>query len=147
MFLELYKNRIKVKKYVPESKLLVWEVAPQTYISSRFSDISCLRDVFVEKVYGEIFSGMKVIDVGAFISDSTLYLLLQGAQQVVALEPDLQAFALAESNIRSSPFRDQVTLLPIALGSKAPIGQGTADTSPDPEMETWNLERLLSYLK
>ena len=72
------------------------------------------KEIFVDKVYGERFHG-TVIDVGAFIGDSSIYFALNGAERVIALEPFPENFELAKENVKINNLEDKIILLPNAL--------------------------------
>ncbi|MEM4975620.1 MAG: FkbM family methyltransferase [Sulfolobaceae archaeon] len=78
------------------------------------ADAGHVLEMFIDKVYGERFHG-TVIDVGAFIGDSSIYFALNGAERVIALEPFPESFELAKENVKINNLEDKIVLLPYAL--------------------------------
>jgi FkbM family methyltransferase len=78
-----------------------------------------------------------------------VYFALQGAKQVIALEPHPPNFALAQENIRQMGLEDRITLFPAALSTTD--GQAflqVAPTEPDANSLTppdSPLQKLISY--
>jgi len=52
-----------------------------------------------------------VIDIGANIGDSSIYFVLKGAKKIIALEPCLNNYSIAKSNLRTNNFVDKITLI------------------------------------
>ena len=68
--------------------------------------------------YGVInYSGKGVIDIGAFIGDTTIYFVRKGARRVVAIEPHPRAFAELIRNIKLSGLTNAVIPINAALSS------------------------------
>lgn len=81
------------------------------------TDILMLYEIFVEKDYGERFHG-TVIDVGAYTGNSSIYFAIQGAERVIALEPNPKSFEIAKENIKTNNLENKVILLPYALAKE-----------------------------
>ena len=62
-------------------------------------------------------AGRSVVDIGANIGDSALYLAARGASHVFAFEPVPTTYRVAKRNIESSPYASRVTLVNEACGS------------------------------
>jgi FkbM family methyltransferase len=59
-----------------------------------------LKEVFVNKTYGKIkCEDAVVVDVGAFIGDSSIFFARNGAKTVVAFEPTPPLFAILRKNV------------------------------------------------
>lgn len=59
-----------------------------------------LKEVFVDKTYGKIeCEDAVVVDVGAFIGDSSIFFARNGAKTVVAFEPTPPLFAILTKNV------------------------------------------------
>ncbi|MCS7296745.1 MAG: FkbM family methyltransferase [Bacteroidia bacterium] len=74
----------------PDRTALVWKLLPQRYFLTRgeFSwEVSSFYEVFAEECYKIDLKLKRVIDIGAYNGDTSVYFALQGAE-VVALEPD-----------------------------------------------------------
>lgn len=102
----------KMQMYNPEKNI---------YINlSRNASIDLLHliEIFEEKAYGEEFHGI-VIDVGAYIAESSIYFASQGAERVIALEPYPEYFELAQENIKINHLENKITLLPYALAEES----------------------------
>lgn len=78
-------GKLKLLHADPAEALLIWEVAPSfqihTYTEER-SDICALEEVFLRKVYGHSYEGLRVLDVGGYSGESTLFFLMNGAVEV-----------------------------------------------------------------
>jgi len=79
-----------------------------------------LIDSFLKSEYEipEVLSGLKgkdVIDVGASIGDSALYVILRGARKVIAVEPLPNVAKCAEENLRLNNVADKVKIVNAAL--------------------------------
>ncbi|MCI4340283.1 MAG: FkbM family methyltransferase [Thermoplasmata archaeon] len=81
----------------------------------RWSDIIPLVEVYVERVYGEDFSGKVVLDIGMANGDSSVFFAQHGAQQVYAVEPIPESFALAQENIRLNHLEGRITPINAAM--------------------------------
>jgi SAM-dependent methyltransferase len=69
-------------------------------------------EVFIKNVYGFLDVKDKVvIDIGAGIGDSSIYLASRGAKQVVAVEPNRHMYELAKKNIDLNGFHDSIELI------------------------------------
>jgi len=80
-------------------------------------DVGHLYELFVDRAYGSSFSG-TVVDVGASNGDSAIFFALNGAERVVALEPDPDSFALAEENVRINGLEGRIRLISAALAAE-----------------------------
>lgn len=136
----------------PERDRLRWELTPGRYFLTRLTtgmDLMTLYELFGRKDYGADFTNQVVLDVGAYNGDSAVYFALQGAKQVIALEPHPPNFALAQENIRQMGLEDRITLLPAALSTTD--GEAllqVAPTEPDANSLTppnSPLQKLISY--
>ena len=61
---------------------------------NRDSDVGHVLELFVDRAYGSSFSG-TVVDVHESNGDSAVFFAFNGAERVVALEPDPESLALA----------------------------------------------------
>lgn len=59
-----------------------------------------------------------VIDIGAWIGDSSISFAMNGAKKVIALEPLPQSYELAKKNIEANNLSNKIDLLFAACGSK-----------------------------
>ncbi|MFP3137988.1 MAG: FkbM family methyltransferase [Nitrososphaeria archaeon] len=84
---------------------------------NRGFDVGHVRELFVDRAYGSSFSG-TVVDVGASNGDSAIFFALNGAERVVALEPDPESFALAEENVRINGLEGRIRLVNAALAAE-----------------------------
>jgi FkbM family methyltransferase len=73
--------------------------------------------------------GAVVVDVGAYIGDSTLYLLGRGARHVHAYEPFPQLAAVARENFARNGVADRVTLHTAGVGWPPGPRSGTFDAA------------------
>jgi FkbM family methyltransferase len=62
---------------------------------------------------------MTVVDVGTANGDSAIYFAVNGADRVIALEPDPLSSALAGSSIDSSGLRHRIMVVAAGLGARS----------------------------
>ena len=78
-----------------------------------------IMEVFVSREYEFInVRGKVVVDVGAFVGDSSIYFALRGARRVYAIEPHPGAYAEMIENIKLNNMEDKIIPINAALGSK-----------------------------
>jgi hypothetical protein len=66
---------------------------------------------FIKKEYKKLDVKDKVVvDIGANIGDSSIYFSLNGARKVFAVEPDREVYQIAEKNIRTNGFSENIEL-------------------------------------
>lgn len=115
---QLY-GKLPLVEVRPESCQLIWEIAPGMRLPTRTDrglDLFTLYEVFVEKIYGTNYQGKRVLDIGAYRGETTLFFLLSGAKEVVAVEPLPENAAHIHSLLGSSRFAHQVQVHAIAIG-------------------------------
>lgn len=82
-----------------------------------------LREIFVDDAYriaGADLRGQVVLDVGAYIGDSTLAFAARGAR-VHAFEPVPLLQAFLEKNVTANRFEDRVTLHRVGLSDREEV--------------------------
>ena len=62
--------------------------------------------------------GREVVDVGAFVGDSTLYFLYKGAEKVIAIEPHRGAYEEMLYNLKLNGLEHKVIAINAALGGR-----------------------------
>jgi len=85
--------------------------------ADKSGDIGILKELLVDRDYGDSFQGYKIIDVGAYIGETALFFCSRGAEAVVAVEPAPDNAAIARENIARSPYADRITLLTVAVAA------------------------------
>jgi hypothetical protein len=72
------------------------------FMGVKFRDVfRSMVEVFVDEEWGFLsVNGRTVIDVGAFVGDSSIYFALRGAKKVIAVEPHPKAFSELLGNIK-----------------------------------------------
>lgn len=78
-------------------------------------DFGLLNEVLVEKVYGSAFPAYRILDIGAYVGETSLFFAAFGAEKVIAAEPAPDNYALAKQNIQNSPYAERIELLPVAI--------------------------------
>jgi len=104
----------------PDTHTLLMPMDPGITISLRADksgDIGILKELLVDRDYGDSFQGYKIIDVGAYIGETALFFCSRGAEAVVAVEPAPDNAAIARENIARSPYADRITLLTVAVAA------------------------------
>jgi len=101
-------------------------------------DLSFLakEHTFIETFHYEFYGDLNVedrivVDIGAYIGDTTIYFLLHGAKHVYAVEPNPAALKIAVENIRRLGLEGRVTFINAAVGDR--IGEVTVN--PDAKIE------------
>ncbi len=84
---------------------------------ARSGDIGLLKELLLDRDYGDDFPGYKVLDVGAYVGATALFFCSHGAQKVIAAEPALDNYELAQKNIAQSPYANQIVLLQAAVAA------------------------------
>ena len=75
------------------------------------SDNGHIQVVFLKEIYKFLNVKNKiVIDIGANIADSAIYFVLNGAKQVIALEPFSYSYKYAVENIKINNMEDKILM-------------------------------------
>ncbi|PVX23776.1 MAG: hypothetical protein CW716_11415, partial [Candidatus Bathyarchaeum sp.] len=78
-----------------------------------------LLETYRDNSYGQYnLKNKTVVDVGAFIADSSIYFATKGAKKVLAYEPS-QMYKIAENNVKLNNLEHIVTLRNQAVAEKA----------------------------
>lgn len=88
-------------------------------------------EIYMKEVYKYLdVSGQTVIDIGANIADSSIYFILNGAKNVIGLEPHPQLFRFAALNVKENKMEDKIILLNAGYGEDSVllVSAGKADT-------------------
>jgi FkbM family methyltransferase len=81
-----------------------------------------LWSIFVKDEYQRLpVQDKTVIDIGANIGDSPIYFALRGAKKVIALEPCLESYSIAISNLKTNDLLDKITFILAGLSSSPGI--------------------------
>ena len=106
--------------------------------------------------------GKEVVDVGAYVGDSTLYFLYRGAEKVVAIEPHRGAYEEMLYNLRINGLQHKVIAINAALGGRrgycripidldvnetAVLNYLDRSTKGGIDVEVITLEDILKYVK
>jgi len=76
-------------------------------------------EVFDERVYEKLdVSNRVVVDIGAYIGDTSIYFALRGAKKVIAVEPHPVAYRELLENIRLNNLESVVIPINAALSTK-----------------------------
>lgn len=81
--------------------------------------VMILNETFLQRIY-EIFNVKDkiVVDVGAFIGDTAVYFILNGARRVVAYEPNPFFCRLARENFDLNGCADKIMMIAAAVGAE-----------------------------
>lgn len=81
-----------------------------------------LRGIYINEEYKFLkVEGKTVVDIGTNIGDSAIYFILNGAKNVIGLEPYPYSFNLAISNIRDNNMTGVIELLNAGYGHQSEI--------------------------
>ena len=61
------------------------------------------------------------VDIGGSIGDSSILLLMRGANKVISLEPNVSTFSIAKENIERNGMEDRITILNAGYGEDGVI--------------------------
>ena len=118
------------------------------------NDNGDLIDVFVLEDYKFLnVDNETVIDVGANIGDSAIYFALNGAKNVIALEPYPYSFKLAIRNVRENNLENKIEVLNAGYGKdgeisideneKSGLGSKLKPSEAGEKIKIYSLESLL----
>jgi FkbM family methyltransferase len=100
-------------------------------IESVNKSFGMLVEQFVQEQYKWLrVEGKQVLDVGANVGDSAIYLALKGALHVYALEPYPYTYRLAKRNIELNGLEKRITVLNMGCGK-----EGTFTIDPELKSE------------
>lgn len=105
-----------------QSSELIWEVKPGVRLRTRTFgglDLVILEEIFVRGAYGTNYEGLRVLDVGGYRGESTLFFLMQGAAEVACVEPMPEAVDYIQRHIHENGFGERVKLYSVAIGASA----------------------------
>ena len=86
------------------------------YLSDNPHDSITVMVIFCRKEYGNIKRGSTVLDIGANIGVFTLFALMQGAEKIVAVEPNMRSFEILRHNLLYNNLSEKVVTLDRAVG-------------------------------
>lgn len=97
---------------------VVCEVAGLKFIAPFPFGTYELREIFIDKIYGEpCCNNAVIVDVGAFIGDSPLFFARRGAKLVVVFEPIPFLFNILNENVVLNGFEKVIETRNEAIGS------------------------------
>jgi FkbM family methyltransferase len=115
--IELYFHERKNYKIYRENNRILMEIEKLKFTLPFPFGIFELVEVWRDKCYGHLnLEGKFVVDVGAFIGDTALYFVKQGARKVLAFEPAPPLFEIARENITQNNQDDKVEISNNAVG-------------------------------
>lgn len=79
-------------------------------LSSNPHDIVTVMVNFCRREYGEIKRGWCVVDIGANIGVFTVVAMESGASQVIAFEPNNEAYEVLRKNVETNELQDKVQI-------------------------------------
>jgi len=100
--------RSYIKRQSPRGNVCKLRSGTSLYLSSNPHDIVTVMVNFCRSEYGVIEPGWTVVDVGANIGVFTVLAMESGATQVVAFEPNLEAFETLRKNVEENSFSGAV---------------------------------------
>lgn len=99
-----------------------WEIAPGRKVvthTDKGLDLPALYEIFIAKSYKGNYDGMRIIDVGAYRGESSIFFALHGASEILCIEPSPNAADKVQENIQLSLFEDRIKFFPVALSGKS----------------------------
>ena len=113
-------GKLPLAKVEAHRNMLVWQVSPSAQIfteTHRSIDLMVLNEVFVNKDYGEAYKGLRVLDIGGYRGETSLYFLLRGAKEVICIEPNPELVDKIKVHIEKAGLVDRFRLYPVAIGA------------------------------
>jgi len=93
--------------YYDESDNLICEVAGLKFVTPGYYGTLELNDIFLDKMYGEPqCENAVVVDVGAFIGDSSVFFASRHAKRVISFEPVPELYEILRKNIALNGFEN-----------------------------------------
>jgi len=120
--LDFFANSLEMDCYYNDQHDLVCKVAGLKFIMPFPYGTFELREIFIDKIYGEPYcKNAIIVDVGAFIGDSALFFANKGAKLVVAFEPVPTLFDILKKNIILNGFQEVIQARNEALSDQSGI--------------------------
>jgi FkbM family methyltransferase len=119
-YIEMYAGGMKIEELNLQKQLVTWRYQ-NILITSRWEkphDNNTIKQIFIDKMIGERFENMRIIDIGAYIGDTALLFIRGGAKEVCAVEPSPANVELLKINIEQNHFSDKVHLFPVAISDQ-----------------------------
>lgn len=113
-------DEVPLVKIDAQKSQLIWEVKPGIQITTRTFeglDLVILEEIFVRGAYGTAYEGLRVLDVGGYRGESTMFFLMQGAAEVACVEPMPEAITYIQQQVRAHGFEGRVKLYSVAIGA------------------------------
>jgi len=115
--------RLKTKKYELDENGIF-----KIYVNDKFPNVILDTQKKIDAgIYTSFFSDIwlqskmkekTVIDIGAWIGDTSISFAVHGAQKIIALEPLLENYNLAKKNVEDNNLSQKITVLLAACGKK-----------------------------
>ena len=105
-----------------QNSQLIWEVKPGVKLHTHTFeglDLVILEEIFLRGAYGTEYEGLRVLDVGGYHGESALFFLMQGAREVVCVEPMPEAAKYIQYHVQINGFGERVRLYSVAIGASA----------------------------
>jgi len=133
-YIEMYNRGVKIEEIDPEGGLITWRYQ-NILLTARWEqpeDNATIKQVYGDKLLGERFENMRIIDIGGYIGDTALMFIHGGARQVCVVEPSPENLKFLKKNIEQNFCTDRVRIFPVAIGAQDGIAQFTVDENhPD----------------
>jgi FkbM family methyltransferase len=88
-----------VRRSVPRRGMVAMRDGTRIYLSGHAHDVITVFVIFVRQDYGRLASADTVVDIGANIGAFALFAARQGANKVIAFEPNSAAHACLRRNV------------------------------------------------
>src|SRR5919202_1398231 len=109
MIICFWKRRYPIKAVLKNGKTVTIKNERILYDSINNGDV---YEIFLKGQYRTLpVSSAIVIDVGANIADSSIYLVLRGAKSVIAVDPFPHNYMIAKENIKLNKLSEKIRVL------------------------------------
>ena len=96
-------------------KVVEFRDGRKIFLSSYLHDLITIMVIFCKREYGGIPAKGMVLDIGANIGVYSIFSILNGANRVLAFEPNLEAYNILKKNIHENGFDDSIIAVNLAV--------------------------------
>jgi len=119
----LLRLKDKFQYFSNSDKILLIKVSPgiRFLIRPIINDIGILEELFVKDEYACLYPYIKdsvILDIGAYIGDSSVLFCSRGAKKVYAYEPHPDLYKMAVANIKLDNLEDRVNVANYGVGGR-----------------------------
>jgi len=118
-FYRLYKLKACIKKIEPPTITFKYKGKQLTFELPHIFNGPCLWETFIKGSY--TFFNVKnktILDIGAFIGDTSIYFAINGAKKVLAYEPSPNNFRCLSKNVELNNMKNKIVPQNMGIGGR-----------------------------